>query len=64
MFTGLVQAVGRIEQVERRASGARLLVSAGAIDASGVKVGESIAVNGCCLTVTAIDGACFRADLS
>jgi len=64
MFTGLVQAVGRIEQVERRATGARLLVSAGAIDASGLKVGESIAVNGCCLTVTAIDGARFRADLS
>jgi riboflavin synthase len=64
MFTGLVQAVGRIEQVERGAAGARLLVSAGAIDASGLKVGESIAVNGCCLTVTAIDGACFRADLS
>jgi riboflavin synthase len=64
MFTGIIQAVGSIERVERRERGVHVLVQAAPIDVAGVKVGDSIAVNGCCLTVTAIDGTRFHADLS
>ncbi len=64
MFTGIVQAVGRIERVERRATGAHVVVQAAQPGVSDLAVGDSIAVNGCCLTVTAIDGSRFHADLS
>jgi riboflavin synthase len=64
MFTGIVQAVGRIEQVEPRERGVRLRVQAAPIDATSLKVGDSIAVNGCCLTVIAIEATRFQADLS
>ena len=64
MFSGIVQAIGEIEQVEPRERGVRLSVQAAPIDAGGLKVGDSIAVNGCCLTVTAIEATRFRADLS
>jgi riboflavin synthase len=65
MFTGIVQAVGHIEQIEPRGRGARVRVQAPApIDAARLRVGDSVAVNGCCLTVTAIDGTRFEADLS
>ncbi len=64
MFTGIVQAIGRIERVERRERGVQVRVQAAPIDAASLKIGDSIAVNGCCLTVTAIDVASFQADLS
>jgi riboflavin synthase len=64
MFSGIVQAIGQIEQVEPREPGVRLSVQAAPIDAGSLKVGDSIAVNGCCLTVTAIEATRFRADLS
>jgi riboflavin synthase len=64
MFTGIIQAIGRIEQVERRERGVRLRVQAAPIDAASLKVGDSIAVNGCCLTATAIDATHFQADVS
>jgi riboflavin synthase len=64
MFTGIIQTIGRIEQVERREPGVHLRVQAAPIDAASLKVGDSISVNGCCLTVTAIDGTHFEADLS
>src|SRR5207302_2658938 len=64
MFTGIIQAVGQIEQVERREPGVHVLVRSEPIGAASLNVGDSIAVNGCCLTVTAIDGGRFQADLS
>ena len=64
MFTGIIQAVGQIEQVERREPGVHVLVRSEPIGAASLNVGDSIAVNGCCLTVTAIDGRRFQADLS
>lgn len=64
MFTGLVQAVGRIERAERRGNGVRLLVQAAPLDESSLALGDSVAVNGCCLTVAAIEGTRFEADLS
>lgn len=56
MFTGLVEEVGHIEEVERRADGATLTVHSPLVT-SDAEIGASIAVNGCCLTVVAVDGA-------
>jgi riboflavin synthase len=64
MFTGLVQAVGRIAVRETRGSDARLVIDAGALDLADVGLGDSIAVAGVCLTVVAIDGARWTADVS
>ena len=58
MFTGIVTAVGRIMRV------APLEVDTGALDLSDVAVGDSICVQGACLTVTALTGSGFTADLS
>jgi riboflavin synthase len=51
MFTGIVQAVGRVATREPRGGGVRITVDAGALDIGDVAPGESIAVAGCCLTV-------------
>jgi riboflavin synthase len=58
MFTGIVQAVGRIVRVKP------LEVDAGALDLAGVAVGDSICVQGVCLTVTAKTPRGFTADVS
>ncbi|MGO9642121.1 MAG: riboflavin synthase [Candidatus Acidiferrales bacterium] len=63
MFTGIVEAVGRIDTIETVEAGARLRVYAGPL-AESLRVASSIAVNGCCLTVVALDGEIFSADLS
>jgi riboflavin synthase len=63
MFTGIIEAVGRIEAIESVEGGARLRVHAGPL-AETLRVASSIAVNGCCLTVVALDGQVFSADLS
>lgn len=55
MFTGIVEHVGRVAAVEERADLRRFRIDLGPI-APGVKLGDSIAVSGCCLTVSAIDG--------
>lgn len=54
MFTGIVQATGRIEQVERDGDNARVRIDAGTLDLDDVRDGDSIAVDGCCLTVVAV----------
>lgn len=66
MFTGIIEAAGKIDALDRRDGGARLRVSiAGApAIAVGLKLGDSIAVNGCCLTVADFSPAHFSADLS
>ena len=51
MFTGIVQAVGRIAERTPRGDGMRLRLHAGSLDLRDVAVGDSIAVAGCCLTV-------------
>jgi len=61
MFTGIVEHVGRVEAVESLADLARFRIAVGPI-AEGVGLGDSIAVAGCCLTVTAIDGAVLSFD--
>lgn len=62
MFTGIVQGMGRVIRLMRRGGGARLEVRAPGMLA-GVKVGDSVAVNGACVTVTAIEGDAFACDL-
>jgi riboflavin synthase len=62
MFTGLVEGVGRVVEAEARGDGLRLTLDAGGV-AQGVRIGDSIALNGCCLTVATIDGAHLAFDL-
>ncbi len=66
MFTGITEHVGKIESLERGAEGGVLRVSlAGAFAiAAEMKLGDSISVNGCCLTVAKFDAQAFSADLS
>ena len=64
MFTGLVQAVGRVAALEPRGGDLRLRIATGALDVRDVQLGESISVNGVCLTVVAFNGASFEADAS
>lgn len=63
MFTGIVEDRGLIREIDRAGSGLVLTVST-SIDLSNDKVGDSIAVNGICLTATAINGCDFTADVS
>lgn len=64
MFTGIVAAVGGIATSVPAAAGVRLRVEAGGLSLDDVAVGDSIAVNGVCLTVVALDRASFEADVS
>lgn len=64
MFTGLVQAVGSVVAVRPREEGVRIEVDAAGLALDGMAVGDSIAVNGACLTVVALQGTCFAADVS
>lgn len=64
MFTGLIQAVGRIERREACGGDLRLHLSFGALPRADLAVGESIAVSGVCLTVVAFDAEGWQADVS
>lgn len=64
MFTGIVQAVGRVARVETSGGGQRLAIDARSLDLGDVAVGDSIAINGCCLTAVAIDGPMVQFDRS
>jgi riboflavin synthase len=64
MFTGIIQAVGKIEACEPRGADQRLAIRAGALDLSDVQLGDSIAVNGVCLTVIDKQAASFNVDVS
>jgi riboflavin synthase len=64
MFSGIVQAVGRISRVDKRDGGVRLAIHAVRLGMDDVKIGDSIAVNGACLTVITKSPAGFEADVS
>jgi len=64
MFTGLIEGVGALASREARDGDARLRIAFGTLPAGDVALGESIAVNGVCLTVVAFDEAHFEADVS
>jgi len=63
MFTGIIEALGTVERVDSGAEGARLVVRAGAV-IDDARIGDSIAVNGVCLTITALNDGTFTADVS
>ncbi|WP_286234726.1 riboflavin synthase [Thalassotalea sediminis] len=64
MFTGIIEAIGTIKQLQVSAQGARIVIDTGALDMADVKLGDSIATNGICLTVIAFDAKSFSADVS
>jgi riboflavin synthase len=64
MFTGIIQAIGRVAAIETKGGDARLRIQTGSLDLSGVRVGDSIAVNGVCLTAVELPGDGFWADVS
>jgi riboflavin synthase len=64
MFTGIIQAVGKIAALESRGGDARVRVDTGSLDLSDVRLGDSIAVSGVCLTAVARTAAGFSADVS
>ncbi|MBR5997892.1 MAG: riboflavin synthase [Deltaproteobacteria bacterium] len=63
MFTGLIEDVGEIRAVRRQAGGLVLTVRT-ALPLSEIRLGDSVAVNGVCLTVTALHEDAFDADVS
>ena len=64
MFTGIVQDVGQIVTLERRGGDVRLSIATGKLDLGDVKLGDSIATNGVCLTAVVLPGDGFVADVS
>jgi riboflavin synthase len=64
MFTGIIEGVGRLAAREPRGGDVRFTFAAGTLPFDEVRLGESIAVNGVCLTVIAFDAASFQADAS
>ena len=64
MFTGIIQSVGKIAALDTREGDACVRISCGKLDMSEVNTGDSIAVNGVCLTVVEHSTAGFTADVS
>jgi len=63
MFTGIIEGIGTVTALSRRDAGGRVECDAGVLAAS-LRLGDSVAVDGACLTVNALSGARFIADLS
>ncbi|MBH1972228.1 riboflavin synthase [Moraxellaceae bacterium AER2_44_116] len=64
MFTGIIEAVGRVQQITPRNGDVRLTIATEKLNLSDVKLGDSIATNGICLTVVELTGQGFAADVS
>jgi riboflavin synthase len=64
MFTGIIAAVGRVAEVRPTAGGSRLRIAAGTLPLDDVAPGDSIAVDGVCLTVVALHSGAFEVDVS
>jgi riboflavin synthase len=64
MFSGIIADVGHIAEASNREGGLRLVIAASALDLSDVQLGDSIAVNGVCLTVVEHTGDSFTVDVS
>lgn len=62
MFTGIVEEVGKIARIEKNGVTGKLSIIADTV-LEGTKIGDSIAVNGVCLTVTSLNGSSFTADV-
>ncbi|MEE9256064.1 MAG: riboflavin synthase [bacterium] len=63
MFSGIIEAVGKIRSIRVGENGARISVEAEDMLA-GAKLGDSIAVNGACMTMVELKGSCFEVDVS
>ena len=63
MFTGIIEHLGTVESLKANAEGGHLKIHAPTVT-NHLEVSKSIAVNGCCLTVVAVEGEHFSADLS
>jgi len=64
VFTGIIEAVGEIRRIERKGGDVRLHIGTGKLDLTDVRLGDSIAVNGVCLTAVELPGDGFWADVS
>ena len=64
MFTGIIQAVGRIRDNEEIGDGLRIHVEAPELGLDTVKIGDSIAINGACMTVVEVDEKKFKVEVS
>ena len=64
MFSGIIEATGKITAIENRKGDQRISIDAGGLDLTDVKTGHSIAVNGVCLTVVTLAGSEFSVDVS
>ncbi|MBE7927359.1 riboflavin synthase [Pseudomonas saudiphocaensis] len=64
MFTGIIEAIGTVRAITPKGGDVRVLVETGKLDLGDVKLGDSIAVNGVCLTAVELPGNGFWADVS
>ena len=64
MFTGIIQAQGNIKEIRASNKGAVFVLNSNSLDLSDISIGDSIAVNGVCLTVTQLDKNYFSSDVS
>ncbi len=64
MFTGIIQSIGNISAIEPHGGDSRFVFNTGSMDLSDLTVGDSVAVNGACLTIIEKDEHSFIADLS
>ena len=64
MFTGIIQAIGNVRATESKGGDSRLRFAVGDLRFDQLSLGDSIAVNGACLTVTALNDGEFVADVS
>lgn len=64
MFTGIIESVGAVRRLEPVGGDLRITIDCGSLDMSDVQLGDSIAVNGVCLTVIEFDDSSFSVDVS
>lgn len=64
MFTGIIEAIGTIGNIHTKGKDINLFIESGKLDLSDVKIGDSIAVNGVCLTAVSLTEKGFSADVS
>lgn len=64
MFTGIIQAVGEIKKIMPLKSGLRIKIAPGELDLSDVHIGDSIATNGVCLTIIAVEDRMLTMEIS
>jgi len=64
MFTGIIEAIGQIKNIEKRSGDVRLAIDTAGLDLSDAQLGDSIAVNGVCLTAVELSAQGFVADVS